>query len=140
MSKIETKECPQCGAPLEANSTTCKYCGAEVNAQPQYQAPQYAPPQAPQYQAPQYAPPQAPPYAPPYAPYANNSSKSKTTAGILAILLGSIGVHKFYLGRPGMGILYILFCWTFIPSIAGLIEGIIYLTSSDERFYSKYVR
>ncbi|WP_321419146.1 TM2 domain-containing protein [uncultured Methanomethylovorans sp.] len=64
--------------------------------------------------------------------------KDKTTAGILAILLGGIGVHKFYLGEIGLGILYLCFSWTFIPSIVGFIEGIIYLTKSDEEFEAKY--
>jgi TM2 domain-containing membrane protein YozV/ribosomal protein L40E len=64
--------------------------------------------------------------------------KSKIVAGILALLLGGIGIHKFYLGRIGQGILYILFCWTFIPSIIALIEGIIYLTMSDAKFAAKY--
>lgn len=53
--------------------------------------------------------------------------KSKVAAGILAILLGGIGVHKFYLGKVGMGILYLCFCWTGIPAVLGLIEGIMYL-------------
>ena len=65
-------------------------------------------------------------------------SKSKTTAGLFALLLGGIGIHKFYLGRPVQGILYILFCWTFIPAIIALIEDIIYLTMSDEKFAQKY--
>jgi TM2 domain-containing membrane protein YozV len=67
--------------------------------------------------------------------------KSRVTAAILAILLGGLGIHKFYIGRPGMGILYIIFCWTFIPAIVGLIEGIIYLvsTDTDEEFSAKYV-
>ena len=43
---------------------------------------------------------------------------------ILAILLGGVGVHKFYVGKWGMGILYLLFCWSGIPAIIGLIEGI----------------
>ena len=66
--------------------------------------------------------------------------KSKTTAGILAILLGGIGIHKFYLGKIGMGILYLVFSWTAIPSIVGLIEGIIYLTfhGNDKEFTEKY--
>ncbi|NOU94675.1 NINE protein [Paenibacillus sp. LMG 31456] len=66
--------------------------------------------------------------------------KSKTTAGILAILLGGLGVHKFYLGKVGWGIVYLLFCWTYIPALIGFIEGIIYLASSDESFNMKYGR
>lgn len=77
-------------------------------------------------------------YPPVQDPYAPLSTKSKTTAGILAILLGDFGVHKFYLGQIGMGILYLLFCWTGVPGIIGIIEGIIYLTQSDAEFAAKY--
>lgn len=68
--------------------------------------------------------------------------KNKTTAGILAILVGGLGVHKFYLGRVGVGIVYIIFCWTMIPSLIALIEGIIYLTfnGTDEEFTVKYAQ
>lgn len=69
----------------------------------------------------------------------NSSNKDRTTAGILAILLGGIGAHKFYLNDTGMGILYLIFCWTFIPAIIGLIEGILYLTKTDAEFQNKYV-
>jgi TM2 domain-containing membrane protein YozV len=68
----------------------------------------------------------------------SSSSKSKLAAGLLALFLGGIGVHKFYLGQSGMGILYLCFCWTFIPALIGFIEGIIYLTMSDEDFAEKY--
>jgi hypothetical protein len=37
-----------------------------------------------------------------------------------------------------MGVLYLLFCWTFIPAVVGFIEGILYLTMSDEAFWAKY--
>jgi TM2 domain-containing membrane protein YozV len=66
-----------------------------------------------------------------------SGDKSKIAAGVLALCLGGIGIHKFYMGKPGMGILYLLFCWTLIPSLVGLIEGILYLTQSDERFASR---
>jgi len=67
--------------------------------------------------------------------------KSKVTAGVLAILLGGIGAHKFYVGKIGLGILYFLFSWTFIPAAIGFIEGIIYFvsTKTDEEFTAKYV-
>lgn len=67
------------------------------------------------------------------------STKNKTTAGLLAIFLGAFGVHKFYLGKSGMGILYLIFCWTYIPGILGLVEGIIYLTKSDADFHRDHV-
>lgn len=63
--------------------------------------------------------------------------KSKVAAGLFGIFLGGLGVHKFYMGKVGMGILYLLFCWTFIPALIGLIEGIIYLCESDEEFARK---
>lgn len=60
--------------------------------------------------------------------------KNKVAAGIFGIVLGSFGAHKFYLGQIGVGVLYLLFCWTAIPGIIGIIEGILYLTKSDEEF------
>lgn len=66
------------------------------------------------------------------------TGKSRIAAALFAIFLGGIGIHKFYLGSVGLGILYLLFCWTFIPAIVGFIEGIIYLTMSDEAFAAKY--
>lgn len=66
--------------------------------------------------------------------------KSKVVAGVLGILLGGWGAHKFYLGKIGSGILYILFCWTGIPSIVGLIEGIMYLVADDKTFNAKYCK
>ncbi|MCJ7533121.1 MAG: TM2 domain-containing protein [Anaerolineales bacterium] len=65
-------------------------------------------------------------------------TKSRITAGILAILLGDFGIHKFYLGKIGQGIVYLIFCWTGIPAIIGLVEGILYLLMKDEEFAQKY--
>lgn len=64
--------------------------------------------------------------------------KDKTTAGVLGILLGGLGAHKFYLGQTGAGIVYLLFCWTFIPAIIGLIEGISYLSMSQGQFDARH--
>ncbi len=60
--------------------------------------------------------------------------KNRTTAALLALFLGGIGAHKFYLRKTGVGILYLVFCWTFIPSIIAFIEAIIFFTMSDEKF------
>lgn len=66
------------------------------------------------------------------------SDKNRIVASLLAILLGGIGAHKFYLGLIGMGIVYLLFSWTGIPLILGIIEGLIMLAMSDEAFAEKY--
>jgi len=65
-------------------------------------------------------------------------ARTRVAAGILALFLGGLGAHKFYLGKPGMGILYLLFCWTFVPAGVGLIEGIVYLCMSDAAFNANY--
>ncbi|WP_299249412.1 NINE protein [uncultured Lacinutrix sp.] len=81
-----------------------------------------------------------------------NGENKKLMAGILAILLGSLGVHKFILGYNKEGaillgfslIMYLLSCFAigllfvWIPGVIGLVEGIIYLTKSDEEFYNTY--
>ena len=64
--------------------------------------------------------------------------KSRVVAIILALFLGGLGAHKFYLGRVAAGVLYLLFFWTFIPAIVAFIEMIVYITMSDEAFAEKY--
>jgi len=66
------------------------------------------------------------------------SGRSRIAAALFALLLGGLGIHKFYLGRIWQGVLYLLFCWTFIPALIGFIEGILYLTMSDDNFARKY--
>jgi TM2 domain-containing membrane protein YozV len=64
----------------------------------------------------------------------------KVVAGILGILLGGLGAHKFYLGytTPGIIQLVVSVCTLGFGSIIGLVEGIIYLTKSDEEFIRTY--
>ena len=64
--------------------------------------------------------------------------KNKTTAGILAIIFGWLGVHRFYLGQKGLGILYFLLAWTGISLLIGLVDGIVLLTMEDDKFHRKY--
>jgi TM2 domain-containing membrane protein YozV len=64
--------------------------------------------------------------------------KNKTTAAILAALLGGLGVHNFYLGKTTKGILYLVFFWTGIPAILALIDFIVILTMTDEKFNLEY--
>ncbi len=65
-------------------------------------------------------------------------TKNKGTAAVLAIFLGGFGVHKFYLGQPVMGLLYLCLFWTFLPTVVGFFEGIAYLASSDHAFDLKH--
>lgn len=75
-------------------------------------------------------------------------AKSKIAAGLLAIFLGWLGIHKFYLEYT-VPVIILLLCGTigwitfgflpFIVSIIGLIEGIIYLTKPDDQFDQEYV-
>tara|TARA_R100000541_G_scaffold58262_1_gene69278 strand:+ start:194 stop:460 length:267 start_codon:yes stop_codon:yes gene_type:complete len=64
--------------------------------------------------------------------------KNRTTVAALAILGGSVGAHRFYLGETGKGIFSILICWTFIPAILGALTGVKWLLSSDEAFDRAY--
>lgn len=64
--------------------------------------------------------------------------KSRGVAIILALLLGGLGIHKFYLGRSGWGFLYLIFCWTFIPAILAFVEAIIYAVMNEDAFHAKY--
>lgn len=56
----------------------------------------------------------------------------KVVAGVLALLLGGLGVHKFYLGRTKQGIIFLLLSWTMIPGLIGFIEGIMILANNKQ--------
>lgn len=72
-------------------------------------------------------------------------NSKKVAAGVCGILLGGLGVHKFILGKTGTGLIMLLvtLCtfgigWLIMHPI-GLIEGIVYLTKTDEEFYRTYM-
>ena len=72
-------------------------------------------------------------------------ASNKVAAGVFGILLGSLGIHKFILGYTGAGLIILLItiftcglAWP-LTHLIGLIEGIIYLTKSDEEFVRIYV-
>jgi TM2 domain-containing membrane protein YozV len=75
----------------------------------------------------------------------NPRASNKIVAGVFGILLGGLGIHKFILGYTGAGLIMLLIsilsCGTLavVVHVIGLIEGIIYLTKSDDEFVRTYV-
>ena len=73
--------------------------------------------------------------------------KNRIVAAVLAFFLGSFGVHKFYLGKNGAGVVMLLMGtvgWILVlPGLAALLiaflEFIVYLIKSDQQFYEDYV-
>lgn len=139
---IRTHPCPQCGYYVNDGASYCPECGTyqfsgpDPNAQPQ----QVVQPQIVYVQQPQPQPqfqPQPQPMNYGYAP-TRIHDRSKMVAALLAFFLGGIGIHKFYLGQTGMGFLYLIFCWTWIPAIIAFVEFIMYLVMSDQEFDAKY--
>lgn len=64
--------------------------------------------------------------------------KSKVNAGILALFFGFVGVHKFYLRQRFQGLIYLVFCWTFVPMILSFVEAIRFFSMTDEQFDARY--
>ena len=90
------------------------------------------------YEPPMGSTPPPPPPAPPPPP---DIGSTKILCGIMGIILGGLGVHRFILGDVSGGIIRIVItlftCG--LGSVIGLVEGIIYLTKSDLDFYRIYM-
>ena len=110
---LEKKFCPSCGTATEANQILCVKCGSTLNLT------------------------------------AANGGRNKVAAGLLALFLGWLGIHKFYLGYNKEGLILLLASTvggvvtcglsTWVVSLLAVVEGIIYLTRSDEEFARLYV-
>ncbi|TNJ35901.1 zinc-ribbon domain and TM2 domain-containing protein [Prosthecochloris vibrioformis] len=104
-------KCSECGKDVSDKAKSCPNCGAPINENT-----------------------------------ANSKAivvtapKSRSLAVLLALFLGGLGIHKFYLNSPGWGFIYLIFCWTFIPAILGLIEALNYLFMSDKTFQQRYAK
>ena len=64
--------------------------------------------------------------------------KTKTAATLFAFFLGAFGAHKFYLGAWGWGLLYLVFCWTYIPLLLAIVETVRYIVLKDDDFQERY--
>lgn len=121
-----SRYCTKCGA---VNDDTAQYCASCQS--PLSQVGGYQPMQAVNQGAPGSM-----------QDWKAMGAEKKMIAGICAILLGGFGVHKFILGYTTEGIIQIVI--TFVTcgagSIIGIIEGVIYLTKSDEEFVRTYIQ
>ena len=117
MSDAPTKYCHACAAAIDARAEICPKCGVRQQGMLRSQT----------------------------DPVLRKASSDKMMAGLCGIFLGAFGVHKFVLGftTPGIILLAVTVLTCGIGSIltgpVGLIEGIIYLSRSDEDFYETYV-
>lgn len=150
--------CKNCSTNYDDNAPYCPYCGApndmahgSQQSQNEYYNPnaqqggQYYYNGQPNTQQPNYQYQQQDMN---YNPQQTNTepTKEKIVAGLLAILIGTLGIHKFYLGYTKSGIIMLLVSLlTFgvgapVMAVISLIEGILYLTKSDAEFYQTYVQ
>ncbi len=106
-------DCPECGKRVSNHARSCPQCGYPMDDSPGNRAAS--------------------------APMRVTVQKSRGVAIALAFFLGGVGAHKFYVGKPGVGILYALFIWTFLPMLFGAIEALQYLFMSDETFQKRLV-
>ena len=137
MSEDAVRGCAFCGETIKAKALKCRYCGEILD--PVLRAAE---------EAKRHVGSQGPVIVHNNVSTSSSASvggvgsaggtKSKSTAALLALFLGGIGIHKFYLGQWIQGILYLGFCWTFVPAIISFLEFFVYAFSSKESFARKY--
>ena len=142
--------CMECGAslmqPFEFTNDNYNEQGAWSDTDRAYQEQhQWQNQQNSEWQS---APQQGPDYGAPYRTDGfgdrQYGEKNKISAGLLAIFLGSLGIHKFYLGYTSTGVITLLVSvltlgiGAVVMEIIGIVEGIIYLTKNDYDFYQTY--
>ena len=62
------------------------------------------------------------------------AKKNHIVAALLAIFLGGIGAHKFYMGKITHGVIYLICCWTWIPALLGVLSGLKWLVKGKDCF------
>ncbi|WP_203308447.1 MULTISPECIES: TM2 domain-containing protein [Sphingomonas] len=80
----------------------------------------------------------------PPKPEAPVTDRNKLVAALLAFFLGTLGIHRFYLGRTGSGVVMLILSITivglFVTGIWALVDTIRYLIMSDREFAARYPR
>lgn len=107
---LDEKYCSECGSVIKTKAEICPKCGVRQFNQP----------------------------ASINLGSLASNGKSRIATALFALILGSFGAHRFYLGQIGLGVLYLVFCWTWIPTIVSFVEFILLLIMSDEEFDRRY--
>lgn len=125
-----TRYCTKCGAVNDETASFCSTCQSPLSPVSGYQ-PMQSVNQGPSGSM---------------TDWKAAGADKKMAVGIVAILLGAFGVHKFMLGYTTEGIIMLVITivscgiLAMIPSIIGIVEGIMYLTKSDEEFVTTYIQ
>jgi TM2 domain-containing membrane protein YozV len=122
----QKRPCPFCGEDIAVAAIKCRHCNEFLDGRPR-EVPQQQPVAAPQ---PMVNVTQVVNNTPGYM----GPHKSKMVAFLLAIFLGGLGFHHFYMGHSVRGLLYLVFCWTFIPALIALVEAVLLLLQSNDSF------
>lgn len=111
---------------------------AQASQNAYYQAPPTGQQPVSPYAQPQYGtnPPGPTMQQGPYDTHTPDGRKlvNKVAYVLLALFLGGLGIHNFYAGKFGLGVLYLVFCWTFIPAIAALVQAIIATCKTSDAY------
>lgn len=122
-----TRYCTKCGATNDESAQYCNTCQAPLAPAGGYQPMQSVNPGQ-------------------MTDWRSMGGDKKIAAGICAIVLGVFGVHKFILGYTTEGVIMLLITvvscgfLAIVPWIIGIVEGIMYLTKSDEEFVRTYIQ
>ena len=123
---MEKYVCPNCGAPISANDAVCKFCGSQFSLETEET----------------YEDETQVDVQPVSMVNAENwPIRSKKIAAVLAIILGSIGVHYFYLGNIKAGIVFLILSFIGLSPfmiLVGVIQGIYYFLCPDEKFMQNH--
>jgi len=122
-----TRYCTKCGAQNDETAQYCANCQSPLPNVGGYQPMQSVNPGA-------------------MTDWKSMGGDKKIAAGICGIVLGALGVHKFILGYTTEGIIMLAITLVscgilaIVPSVIGIVEGIMYLTKSDEEFVRTYIQ
>ena len=98
-----------CGEEVDARAEVCPHCGVRQ------------------------------PEVPARAGLARRRRKRKGTATLLALTLGGVGAHRFYLGQWAWGLASLLLCWTMLPALLGVVDFVRLTYMSDRQFADRYL-